>query len=455
MISKFKGIYDKSPIFVQNLMTTAYGIVARRNRYQKEYYQHLDTLERLHQLSRKELEDYQFNEMKKLLDNTIEQSKYYRELYEGTDIDLFREIKDLKQLPIVNKEDIRTNIEDTLTIDKKDAIQSSTGGTTGKSLNVYNESGDIQKRMAVLDHFKKINGFVNLKMKKATFMGKEIVPIGQKKKVFWRYNAAIKQMVYSSFHITEENIPYYIDSLNKLKPKAIDGFPSSMYDIAEYMLRKNIQFDFDLVAIFPTAETITPLYRETIEKAFGAKIKDQYASSEGAPFIYECPEGSYHYDITTGVIENKEDSKEILVTSFLNYGTPLIRYAIGDSVVFKDPQEECECGFNTLLVEKIDGRSLDFLYTTDGAKINLGNLSNIVKDFPNKIVRSKFIQNDLEEIHLKIVVDGVLTPEDRQIIENQISYRFGEDIKVRIKEVKELEVESSGKYKMIENNIPD
>lgn len=31
-----------------------------------------------------------------------------------------------------------------------------------------------------------------------------------------------------------------------------------------------------------------------------------------------------------------EDSNEILVTSFTTYGTPLIRYKIGDKMIFED-----------------------------------------------------------------------------------------------------------------------
>src|SRR5690606_32154656 len=129
----------------------------------------------------------------------------------------------LKRLPIVTKEMIRQNIDDVITIPKMGASVSNTGGTTGKSLTVYNRKEDGQKRMAVLDFFKMKHGFYNLKMKRATFMGKHIVPPNQKKKVFWRYNHATKQMVYSSFHLSEENIPHYVASLNRFKPDAIDG----------------------------------------------------------------------------------------------------------------------------------------------------------------------------------------------------------------------------------------
>jgi len=381
----------------------------------------------------------------------VSNSNFYEELYKGINIDFFRSITDLKKLPIVTKEMLRKNITDVITISPRNANIGHTGGTTGKSLTVYYHPDDTQKRMAILDFFKMKHGFENIKMRRATFMGKHIVPPDQKKKVFWRYNAAIRQMVYSSFHITEENIPYYIKSLNKFKPVAIDGFPSSIYDIANYINRKNIRLDFKPIAIFPTSETVTGEHRTVIESAFNTKMRDQYASSEGAPFVWECEKGNYHYDITTGVIENIENSNEVLVTSFTTYGTPLIRYRIGDSMVFEGYNKSCDCGFNTPLVKKIMGRESDFLYTTDGAKIY--HITNILKDMPNIIVKAQLIQDSMEHIFVKLVIDGKLNDEYRKIILDNVKYEFGNAIKIDIEVVDDIPKEKSGKFKMIKNNV--
>ena len=59
----------------------------------------------------------------------------------------------------------------------------------------------MMKRMAMFDHFKARVGFEHRAMKRATFNGKHIVPPAQTKKVFWRYNATCKQMIFSSFRI--------------------------------------------------------------------------------------------------------------------------------------------------------------------------------------------------------------------------------------------------------------
>lgn len=450
---KYQYIYDNSPIFFQNFMATLYGYKIKKNRYGKEYYKHLNFLKRINKISRKKLEEIQFKQLLELLNYTVENSFFYKKLYSDINISDFNSVEDLKKLPIITKEMLRNNIDDVITIQKKGAIEGHTGGTTGKSLTVYFRSVDMQKRMATLDYFKFKNGFENSKMKRATFMGKHIVPPGQKKKIFWRYNAAISQMLYSSFHITEDNIPYYIESLNEFKPVAIDGFVSSIYDIASYILRNNISIDFDLKAVFPTSETVTSEHRGVIEKAFNTKVRDQYASSEGAPFVWECENGNYHYDITTGVIENIGDSNEILVTSFTTYGTPLIRYKIGDEMIFEDADKTCDCGFNTPLVKSIEGRVVDFLYTTEGGKINLGNIANIFKNMPNVIVKSKLIQDSLNHIIVKLVLENKFTDEYKQMLVKEIKHKFGNDMNIEFEVVDEIERESSGKYKLVENNV--
>jgi phenylacetate-CoA ligase len=450
---KFQYIYDHSPIFFQNLMTSVYGYSLKRTRYGKYYHEHMQLLNKLHSYSKEQLQAYQFEEMMKLLRYVNEHSKFYNELYKNLNIEDIKAIEDIKKLPIVTKEMLRKNIEDVITIPKKGAVADHTGGTTGKSLIVYNRVEDIQKRMAVLDFFKLKNGFENVKMKKATFMGKHIVPPNQKKKVFWRYNKPIKQMLYSSFHLTEENIPYYIDSLNDFKPVTIDGFASSIYEIAFYIKRKNVKLKFQPKVIFPTSETLTEDYRKTIEEVFNCNVRDQYASSEGAPFVWECEYGNLHYDITTGVIENIDNSNEVLVTSFLNYGTPLIRYKIGDSMIFEDSSRRCKCGFNTPLVKSIEGRKVDYLYSTKRAKINLGNVSNIFKNVPNTIIKAQLIQDKIDHLIVKIVVDNSFSLKHKDLLIDEIKHKFGNDMKVDIEIVDEIPREKSGKHRLIVNKV--
>lgn len=448
-----QAIYDRSPIFFQNIMTTVKGYKNARTRYGKPYYDYRAFLEDFEKWPLEKKLDFQREELVRFVRYANANSAFYRKLYSGIDLQAIQTIEDLKKLPVVDKELLRANIDDCIVKDIGPHVESHTGGTTGKSMTVVFTVSDYMKRMASLDHFKAKLGFENLKMRRATFNGKHIVPPQQKKKIFWRYNRACKQMIFSSFHITEENMGCYVEELNRFKPQALDGFFSSICDIAGYIERHNIPLTFTPVAIFPTSETLTQEGRALLERVFHCKVYDQYGSSEGAPFVTDCVNQVLHIDLASGVFEHLDDTDEVLVTSFTTHGTPLIRYRIGDRMTF-DPTATCTCGCNEPVVRKIEGRKLDFLYTAQGAKINGGNVSNLLKNLPNAVVRSQFLQSKKEEVTLLLETDKALyKPEYDDVIQQEFYHKFGADTKLTIQHVEEIPREKSGKFRMIKNTV--
>lgn len=448
-------IYDKSPIVLQNIMVSTSGYLRNRTRYGKVYYEHRKFLEKFDKLTLNEKLKFQEEKFIEFINYAYENSSFYKELYRNIDIQSIKQLSDIKKLPIIDKEMIRENINQVNTVERMGAVEGHTGGTTGKSLVVLMTLEDMMKRMAMLDHFKSRVGFEHLKMRRATFNGKHIVPPNQKKKIFWRYNTACKQMVYSSFHLTEENMKYYVDNLNKFKPQAIDGFFMSMCDVAGYIERHNIKLRFQPVAIFPTSETLTDSGRELLERVFGCKVYDQYASSEGAPFVTECEKQVLHVELASGVFEYfEENSDEVLVTSFTTHGTPLIRYRIGDSMIFDSDNTICRCGIDSPKVKVIQGRKLDFLYTSDGAKINSGNVANLFKNMPNSLIKAQSIQDEMNEITIILEVDkNRYKPEYDKMLENEFLHKFGKGTKINIKHVEKIPREKSGKFRMVKNNV--
>ena len=450
---RFQAIYDKSPIFFQNVMTTIKGYQNAKERYGKEYFDYRAFLKEFDLWPLWKKLEYQRRELVRFIHYANKHSAFYHKLYADMDLRTINSVDDLKKLPVVDKEMLRSNIDDCTVKDVAPYVESHTGGTTGKSLSIICTISDNMRRMATLDHFKSKVGFENLRMRRATFNGKHIVPPGQTKKVFWRYNKACKQMIFSSFHITEENMKYYVEELNRFKPQALDGFFSSMYDIAGYIERHKIPLTFTPIAIFPTSETLTQEGRNLLESVFSCKVYDQYASSEGAPFVTECRNQVLHVDLSSGVFEHFNDTDEILVTSFTTHGTPLIRYRIGDRMTFAQ-KVTCSCGCNEPIVLSIEGRRLDFLYTAQGAKINAGNVSNILKYLPNVVIRSQFLQKKKEEVILLLEVDKTLyKPEFAALIRREFQHKFGEDTELIIQCVDEIPREKSGKYCMIKNMV--
>lgn len=445
-------LYDRAPVLFQHLMASAAGYQNNRSRYGREYWEHRRFLEDFDTWPLERKQTFQREELKRFVRDAAQNSVFYRQLYAGIDLDNVASTEDLAQLPVVDKEMLRSNMEAVHTVPRRGAVEGHTGGTTGKSLVILMATSDSMKRMAMLDHFKHRVGFEHRKMRRATFNGKHIVPPNSRSNVFWRYNAACKQMIYSTFHITDENLGRYVEGLNKFKPQALDGFFTSMVDVANYIERHEIPLTFRPVGIFPTSETVTEAGRELLERVFQAKVYNQYASSEGAPFVTECPAGSLHVEMASGVFESADDD-EVLVTSFTTHGTPLIRYAIGDSMTFTD-RTTCACGMESEMMTSISGRKDDFLYRSDGAKINAGNVANLFKNMPNALIRAQAIQTRKDEVRLLLEVDRNLYSDtyDR-LLRDEFVHKFGDGTALIIEHVEEIPRESSGKHRLIKNVV--
>lgn len=449
-------LYQRMPIPLQNLMVSTKGLLNYKSRYGREYYFYKDFLYEFNSWDYDRKKEYQNKELIKFIRFVYDNNKFYKKLYDDNYVNLneIHSIKDLQKLPIVGKESIRSNISTVTSTINGPFVEGHTGGTTGKSLVVKFTQNDMMRRMATLDYFKEINGFYNLKMKRASFTGQKIVPIENHKNVFWRYNFSCKQMLYSSFHVNEDNLAYYVESLNQYKPDSIDGFFTAILDIANYIERNKIDLDFVPVGIFPTSETITDSGRKVIERAFKCKVYNQYASSEGAPFVYECSNGNLHVEMSSGVIEKYNEENEVLITSFTTHGTPLVRYKIGDTMVFNEETKSCECGIESDLVSIISGRSLDFLYSSNGSKINSGNIANLFKNLDDTVIKSQLIQDNINEITIKLVVtDKFLTQNYDTKLQEEFHQRFGKESKLVLKYVDDIPRETNGKFRFVKNNV--
>ncbi|MES2417268.1 MAG: phenylacetate--CoA ligase family protein [Bacteroidota bacterium] len=449
-------LYQLLPSFFQNVMITIYNIREYSKRYGGRYLKYRQQYLTNRSLSLSQLEEYQKEKFVQFVQHAIQNSTFYRDSLKGIEIDF----NQLAMFPIIGKELLRQHIKDIYTISKSKAILSKTGGTTGKSLEVYFTHDNMQDRFALLDDFRSRYGY-ELGKKTAWFSGKNLLTSRDvKKNRFWKTDYWYKVRYYSTFHIKREYLKYYIEDLIRFKPEYMVGFPSSIMEIAKFGLDNDISFPPGIIkAVFPTAETITPTMREIIETFFKTRLYNQYASSEGAPWIFECKNGNLHLELQSGVFEvldeNNQPAKSgrLIVTSFTTEGTPLIRYDIGDSLTLEDEHINCDCGNNNPLAKEILGRIDDYIYSPKNGKINLGNVSNTLKGTYG-ILKFQAIQNELDKIAILVVVDNSVYNKstEEKFIQNWKD-RVGDDMLLTIQYVEDIPVEKSGKYRIVKNNI--
>lgn len=366
------------------------------------------------------------------------------------------EFDNLELLPILEKSDIINHLDDIKTIAEKKGLVSLTGGTTGASMKVIYTKADMHERFAILDHFRAQHGY-KLGEKTAWFSGKNLISEADiNKGLCSHYDFINKIRFYSTFHINERNFDIYWKSLNKFKPKFIVGFPSSVYEVCKMADSKGLYLTHKVKVFFPTAETVLPQHREVINRVMGCKLVDQYASSEGAPFILECEAGNMHIHPLTGIFEVvNEDMQpaqegEILVTSFMTHGTPLIRYRIGDRIKQAQQNKRCNCGSIFPLIDKIEGRSTDYILSPTHGKVNLGNISNSTKNI-NGIIKFQIVQQVPEKVQVLIVTNQDFNSSERTKFIAALTERLGNQIEITTKIVDDIPTEKSGKFRIVKN----
>lgn len=451
-------IYKLLPQSFQNLLISIYNKRAYNIRYGGKYRSYRDEKKKNRSLSYDELLSLQKSRYKSFIRFAIENSEYYNNTLKN--ISNVDDIENIHSLPIVNKEVLRTHIDSIVVKTDEKLEVSKTGGTTGKSLEVKYFFRNTQERFAFLDDFRSRFGY-ELGKKTAWFSGKSLLTSRDIKKYrFWKTDNLHNVRYYSTFHIKNDFLKFYVEDLLKYKPEYFVGFPSTILEIAKFGLANNYRYPKGVTkAIFPTAETVTLEMREAIESFFHTKLYDQYASSEGAPFIFECMNGNLHLELQSGVFEvldehnNPSKSGRLVVTSFTTEATPLIRYDIGDSITLENDDKVCDCGNNNPLVREILGRIDDYVYSPDTGKINLGNISNTLKNTKG-ILSFQVIQNSLNILDIYLVVDkDVYSNEIEGIFIKNWRERVGEKMEIELKYVSDISVEASGKTRLVKNNV--
>lgn len=446
-------IYEHSPVPLQHAMISVYGLKLARIRYGGEYKRYLEELERSQYFSECALAELQGERLRLLIRHCYDNVPYYAKLFRElklTPTD-FRTTTDLSKLPILKKESLRTHPHLFCAANYRSAPCEvvSTSGTTGTTLRIRVDAEGRRKNYAFFSRFKAWTG-VGPSARTATFAGRTIVPVSTQHPPFWRYNFAANTILFSSYHLSEKNIPAYLDKLCDWDPQLIDSYPSSMEALARYALAYGAPAPHPR-AIVTSSETLRADQREVISKAFAARVFDQYGSAEQVCFISQCEAGSYHihpeYGVTEFVPDDPSDPKSacrIVATGFTNMAMPLLRYDIGDLAV--PGGTTCSCGRKFRTVEEITGRADDLIMTPDGRRV--GRLDPVFKGLQT-IRKAQIVQDDARHILVRVVPGNGFRPGDLDCIRYELEKRLGRDLEYTFKLMEEIPVGAGGKFRAV------
>lgn len=451
-------LYRRSPVFLQNLMVSAYGLRLFYERYGGNQRRYLLDLLESQWWSADQISSYQRKQFIELINRAYAHVPYYRGLFEkcGLSIKNFNSLEDIKKLPILDKETVRTHADLFVSrhVNKRRLIALNTSGTTGKSLRVFVDTDSRRREYAFIERSQRWAGLQNGRHG-AIFGGRTIVT-NRREKVFWRYNMIMDNYLFSSYHMSDENLPHYLRKLKKISPIFIDGYPSSIYMLASFMERNSIKGIYPK-AILTTAETLLDHQREMISRVFKCPVTDQYGCTEQTIFVSQCEKGSYHIHPEYGLVEILDNNGRevepgglgrIVCTSFVNEAMPLIRYDLGDVAV--RGENICGCGRYFPVLNKIYGREDDFIYTPDGKKI--GRLDPIFKGLTS-IKMAQIVQQTMNDVEIKVVPGDDYKNTDGEVLKEEMRKRVGDLMSITIVRVADIEKTKAGKFRSVISHV--
>ena len=455
-------VYDLSPVPVQNLMTSVYGLALRHKVYGRYFRYYFERLQQTQWLSDAEMTAYQAERMRPFLEYASLHSAYWKDQFRsvGFDPNCYRSPEDLRRLPVLQKETLRQQQQqiesDEYLVGKKRYQSVHSSGTTGTAIHVKVSQECFEREYA----FRWVHrswGGNHLGDKVATFAGHPVVPTVRMEPPFWRLNWLERQVLFSSQHITPETLPHYADQLVCMQPDLIHGYPSSLYLVASYLNAEGI----DTVrpkAVYTCAETLLDYQRTLIESVFGCKVFNWYGNTELTAHIVECEKGSLHVKSDHSLIEIiREDGEparpgeigEMVGTGFGNYATPLIRYATGDTARVSD--RRCECGRPGPIIEELIGRVEDIIVTPDGRHV--GRLDHVFKDMLN-VAEAQILQDTVHAVRIRMVKRPEFGESDMRLLEQELRLRLGPAIRLDYEFMDRIPRLPNGKFRFAVSKVP-
>jgi phenylacetate-coenzyme A ligase PaaK-like adenylate-forming protein len=340
----------------------------------------------------KYVQNLQNKRLRKMLHHAVGHSEFYRDLYQGIDLDHC----DLQDLPVIDKpmmmenfdrfvtrpdlkrEELKSWLEDKSNLGKMykgKYIPFRTSGTTGENALIVYDSNAMDYAyaayMARRPQRKETPSLTKALFGKKLRTASVLMSGGPYPAYTMVLYTPKGQQLFMNHKIVSllDPVDTLVAQLNEHQPTSLLSYPSFMEVLAREQLAGRL--NLNLASLASCAEPLSVSMKNLAKKAWGMDVIDSYASSECFAMARSCKNfDRMHVMSDLCILEvvdrhNKpvpdgQTGEKILLTNLFNTVQPFIRYEISDVTGYSI--EHCDCGwpFPTLL--PVEGRSDDIFY---------------------------------------------------------------------------------------------
>lgn len=410
----------------------------------------------LHQMT-----ELRLNAFLSLLNHAYNTVPYYQKLFQKHNLKLsdFSTLDDIRKLPILTKEDIRSaghSLQST-DINNMKYIIARSGGTTGEPIASY-----VNKKAQALGTYAYLRGLEWMGWKPGipivTLFGGSLHRPEKKSVRIKIREIALGTKFLPAFELTKQNARRYLDTISKYSPCVIKGYASSIYNLALYTQEMNIT-NIRILNVFSTAENLPEQWANKISEVFNCPVKSYYGCGEINSLGFQVEQsGPYIVPDEHVIIESQNltlngvlHNNNLLVTSLFNYAQPLIRYQLGDigEVAASGIVHPTRSAITNLI-----GRTSDFFLRKDGSTVSPSLAPHIISKTRLPVTKYQFIQTDLNNIQFLYDLEGPdLTDHQKNEVKSIIHAHISANINLKFIRTNEFVLSKNGKYRIVISNL--
>lgn len=319
----------------------------------------------LGEITADDMNAYQLYKFRESMRYAMENTHYYKKKYEeaGISPDDIKTLADISKVPLTEPGDLAENSMAFLAVSQGKVMRGfSTSGTTGNRKRVFFTQNDILNIIDSIAAALKSVGMTSEDTLQVMFPAVSAWDPGLMMDQGCKI-AGLKSIVSSTADLDEQ-----IQTMKDNKTSYIIGLTSFIYRITMLAKDKYDLKSIGIKTIICSAEPLPEIMRKQMIDAWGCPVLVQYGMTEmGLATTIECAaydglhtSGAFFFpeviDPETGESKPYGELGEVVWTSLVMEGTPLIRYRSRDLSMLLPPPCNCGC-FNTVRrIAKVQGR---------------------------------------------------------------------------------------------------
>jgi phenylacetate-CoA ligase len=335
----------------------------------------------------------------KLLKDQIEyvwkRSKFYQKKFRDAGIspDDIKELKDIEKIPFTTKDELRAHNDDFICVSNKKVVDiGATTGTTGDPILLPATKKDLRGLLGTYKRSFSSIGITRDDIVQLAVAFDQLFPIGV------TANATLKEIGATVVRMGPGNTKRQIEIMKRVKSTIIFASPDYMVTLAEtalelgYHPKKDFSLRLGLYHGHPLFDKDNQpvILAKKVEEAWGIEGFSCYGSMEMFSGAFECQSHQgYHshpdwlfleiIDPETGKVLEDNQEGELVVTTLMREGIPVIRYRQGD--ITRIRTDTCKCGKTSPRIMSIVGRA-NHMLKLKGTVVYTQQIVEIIKQEP-------------------------------------------------------------------------